>query len=71
MVGLLFIFLNICVDSHMYTNEEHCALCWINKKIVFKDEITENQRGRGGFYWTLVFDYSFFILGKKCLILVD
>lgn len=57
-VGLLLIFTKVCVDSHMYTNEEHCVLCWVNKKIVLEDEIAENQRDRlrGGFYWPLVFD---------------
>lgn len=32
MLGLLLIFINVCVDSQTYTDEERCALCWVNKK---------------------------------------
>lgn len=43
MVGLLLIFINVCVDPQTYTDEEPCALCWMNKKVL-EHEIAENQR---------------------------
>lgn len=70
MVGLLLIFINVCVDPQTYTDEERCALCWMNKKVL-EHEIAENQRLRGRFCWPLVFDYSFSIFDKMRLILLD